>query len=163
MSSSWNIRKEKQLTTAITEASFSKLSCPCSYSYWKKRKYVSACTCPCCYHLLTDTVPSVTQENSLASVVYTEQCIFSNYEQFLLLTSGVWKGVCVFIYFGEHCEMVHEFFVRVLHSTGVLCSSNRNVISCSWKLKSFYSSSSWSYSSMLQVALNKLQYIIQVS
>ena len=34
---------------------------------------------------------------------------------------------------------------------------------CSWKLKSFYSSSSWSYSSMLQVALNKLPYIIQVS
>ena len=91
-----------------------------------------------------------------------EQCLFSNYEQFFLLTSGVWKGACVFIYFGERCEMVCEFFVRVLHSTGVLCSSNTNVISCSWKLKSFYSSSSWSYSSMLQVALNKLQYIIQV-
>ena len=43
---------------------------------------------------------------------------------------------------GECCETVHEFFVRVLHSTGVLCSSNTNVISCSWKLKSFYSSSS---------------------
>ena len=48
-----------------------------------------------------------------------EQCLFSNYEQFFLLTSGVWKGVCVFVYFGECCEMVHEFFVRVLCSTGV--------------------------------------------
>ena len=28
---------------------------------------------------------------------------------------------------GEHCEMVHEFFVRVLHSTGVLCISHTNV------------------------------------
>ena len=46
-----------------------------------------------------------------------------------------------------------EYYVAVI----------QNVISCSWKLKSFYSSSSWSYSSMLQVALNKLQYIIQVS
>ena len=66
---------------------------------------------------------------------------------------------------GEHCEMVREFFVRVLRSTGVLCIShtnvNTNVISCSWKSKSFYSSSSCSYSSMLQVAFNKLQYIIQ--
>ena len=64
---------------------------------------------------------------------------------------------------GECCEMVHEFFVRVLCSTGVLRSSDTNMISRSWKLKSFYSNSSWSYSSMLQVALNKLQYIIQVS
>ena len=94
---------------------------------------------------------------------FYEQCILSTYERFFSLTSGVWKGVCVSVYFGEHCETVREFFVRVLHSTGVLCSSNTNVISCSWKLKSFYSSSSWSYSSMLQVALNKLQYIIQVS
>ena len=87
----------------------------------------------------------------------------TNYEQFFSFTSGVWKGGCVFVYFGEHCETEHEFFVRVLHSTGVLCSSNTNVISCPWKLKSFYSSSSWSYSSKLQVALNKLRYIIQVS
>ena len=92
-----------------------------------------------------------------------EQCLFSNYEQFFSLTSGVWKGACVFVYFGEHCETVHKFFLRVLRSTGVLCSNNTNVISCSLKLKSFYSSSSWSYSSMLEVALNKLQYIIQVS
>ena len=28
---------------------------------------------------------------------------------------------------GEHCEMVREFFVRVLHSTGVLCISHTNV------------------------------------
>ena len=28
---------------------------------------------------------------------------------------------------GEHCEMVHEFFVRVLHSTGVLRISHTNV------------------------------------
>ena len=64
---------------------------------------------------------------------------------------------------GESCEMVREFFVRVLRSTGVLRSSNANMISCFWKSKSFYSNSSWSYSSMLQVALNKLQYLIQVS
>ena len=83
--------------------------------------------------------------------VALEQCLFSNYEQFFLLPSGVWKGACVFIYFGECCETVHKFFVKVLHSTGVLCSSNINVISCSWKLKSFYSRSSWSYSFMLQV------------
>ena len=51
-----------------------------------------------------------------------EQCLFSNYEQFFSLTSGVWKGACEFIYFGKHYEMVHKFFVRVLHSTGVLCS-----------------------------------------
>ena len=66
---------------------------------------------------------------------------------------------------GECCETVHEFLVRILCSTEVLCSSNTNVntnvISCSWKLKSFYSSSSCSYSSMLQVAINKLRYIIQ--
>ena len=70
-------------------------------------------------------------------VYINEQCLFSNYEQFFSLIFGVWKGACVFIYFGEHCEMVCEFFVRVLHPTGVLCSSNTNVISCSWKLKSF--------------------------
>ena len=29
---------------------------------------------------------------------------------------------------GECCETVHKFFVRVLCSTGVLCSSNTNVI-----------------------------------
>ena len=56
----------------------------------------------------------------------------------------------------ERCETVCEFFVKVLHSTGVLCSSdtnvNTNVASCSWKLKSFYSSSNCGYSSMLQVA-----------
>ena len=28
---------------------------------------------------------------------------------------------------GEHCEMVHEFFVRVLCPTGVLCISHTNV------------------------------------
>ena len=28
---------------------------------------------------------------------------------------------------GERCEMVREFFVRVLHSTGVLCISHANV------------------------------------
>ena len=28
---------------------------------------------------------------------------------------------------GEHCETVHEFFVRVLHSTGVLRISHANV------------------------------------
>ena len=32
--------------------------------------------------------------------------------------------MCVFVYFGERCETVREFFVRVLRSTGVLCSSN---------------------------------------
>ena len=64
--------------------------------------------------------------------------------------------VCDYYILGERCEMVREFFVRVLRSTGVLHSSDTNVISCSWKLKSFYSNSSWSYSSMLQVAFNKL-------
>ena len=56
------------------------------------------------------------------------QCLFSNCEQFFSLMSGEWKGACVFVYFGEHCEMVREFFARVLHSTGVLCSSSTNVL-----------------------------------
>ena len=37
------------------------------------------------------------------------------------------SDVCVFVYFGERCETVCEFFVRVLRSTGVSCSSLTNV------------------------------------
>ena len=37
------------------------------------------------------------------------------------------SDVCMFVYFGECCETVCEFFVRVLRSTGVSCSSHTNV------------------------------------
>ena len=37
------------------------------------------------------------------------------------------SDMCVFVYFGERCEMVREFFARVLRSTGVLCSSHTNM------------------------------------
>ena len=73
---------------------------------------------------------SIVPGDTKTEVYDRKRCMvpFSNCEQFFSLMSGEWKGACVFVYFGECCETVCEFFVRVLHSTGVLCSSSTNML-----------------------------------
>ena len=53
--------------------------------------------------------------------------MFGAFSLIMSCSVALTSDVCVFVYFGEHCETVHEFFVRVLHPTGVLCSSQTNV------------------------------------
>ena len=62
---------------------------------------------------------------------------------------------------GECCEVVHEFFVRVLHSTGVLCSSNTNVKVALGSRSPFILVLVAVTVLYYKLPLNKLQYIIQ--
>ena len=92
--------------------------------------------------------------SAFSSNMHYEQGPFS-------LTSGVWNGACILYTLGN---IVRRYASSLLGSYIQLEYYVAAIQTCySWELKSFYSSSSWSYSSMLQVALNKLQFIIKVS
>ena len=62
---------------------------------------------------------------------------------------------------GEHCEMVREFFVRVLHSTGVLHISHTNVKVALGSQSPFILVLVAVTVLCYKLHLNKLQYIIQ--